>query len=283
MSIAAKGQPIVECLAQLYGVRLNISVLFNARPMSSESFQPISVKSPLSSPTLFKLRCLIDLQLLTIANFLQPAMACFSHGTIIDVGAGESPWKQWLPKDCSYRGIDIRYSTEFGMSHRGDEVTLYDGGVMPFESNSFDGAICIEVLEHAEDPDLLLSEIFRIMKPGSFMLLTVPWSARRHHIPYDFHRFTKERLGILLSKNRFTNITIKERGNDYCVIANKMIVNAIRNINRLSLFNFYYKIPLIGLISAFSTVMLAVSYVSLLFGTPDSEDPLGYSCIAMKP
>jgi len=111
--------------------------------MDDESFQPISIKSPASAPIFFKLRCFVDLQVLTIANFLKPAMSDFRHGAIIDVGAGESPWKEWLPKECSYQGIDIRYATEFGMSRRGDEITLYDGGVMPFATNTFDGSLCI--------------------------------------------------------------------------------------------------------------------------------------------
>lgn len=251
--------------------------------MSSESFKPISVKSPVDSPLLFKLRCIIDLQLLTIVSFIRPEVSCFTGGSIIDVGAGESPWKKWLPQGCTYQGIDIGYSTEFGMSRRGSEVILYDGGIMPFEENSFDGALCIEVLEHAENPDLLLSEIFRIMKPGSVMLVTVPWSARRHHVPYDFHRFTKERLEILFEKNGFNNIEINERGNDYCVIANKLIVNLIRNFKEISYINFCYKLPLIGILSIFSISMLLVSHISLLFPVSSNEDPLGYACKATKP
>jgi len=250
---------------------------------SNESFQPISVKPPSDSPALFRLRCFIDLQLLTIVRFLRPEMSKFYGGSIIDVGAGESPWKEWLSKKCSYKGIDIRYSTDFGMKNRGNEITLYDGGIMPFDENSFDGSLCIEVLEHAENPDLLLSEIFRILKPGSTLLLTVPWSARRHHIPYDFHRFTKERLEILLKKSRFTEISIEERGNDYCVIANKLIVNLVRNIKNLTVLNFIYKLPLISIISIFSVFMLVVSHISLLFNSSNNEDPLGYSCKAIKP
>jgi len=251
--------------------------------MSNESFKPISVKSPIKNPTLFRLRCLIDLQLLTIVNFLYSEISNFPRGSIIDIGAGESPWREWIPKQCSYQGIDVRNSTEFGMTHRGDEITLYDGGAMPFEDNLFNGSICIEVLEHAEDPEFLLAEIYRIMAPGSIMLLTVPWSARRHHIPYDFHRFTKERLTILLGNSGFIDITIKERGNDYCVIANKLIVNLIRNISQLNFSNFYYKIPFIGTVSLFSVFMLIVAHASLIFETPNNEDPLGYSCKAIKP
>ena len=251
--------------------------------MGRESFQPISVKSPARSPMLFKIRCFIDLQLLTIVSFLKREMSNFSDGLIIDVGAGESPWRSWIPKQCQYRGIDIRHSTEFGMKYRDSNITLYDGGVMPFEKDTFNGALCIEVLEHTDNPELLLSEIFRILKPGSIMLLTVPWSARRHHIPYDFHRFTRERLSVLLSKSGFIDIIISERGNDYCVIANKLIINIIRNCRQLNLLNFYYKIPFIAIASLFSIFMLINSHVSLLFENSHNEDPLGYSCKAIKP
>lgn len=251
--------------------------------MSNESFQPISVKPPSANQFLFKIRCFIDLQLLTIVKLLHPEMTKLSPGLIIDIGAGESPWKGWLPTGCTYGGIDIRHSTEFGMSQRSDQVTLYDGGVMPFDSNVFDGALCIEVLEHAEDPEFLLSEIARIMKAESVLLLTVPWSARRHHIPHDYHRFTKERLAVLLNNAGFIKISITERGNDYCVIANKLTVNLIRNTSQINLSNFIYRGPLILITLILSLLMLAIAHISLIFESENSEDPLGYFCKAIKP
>ena len=211
----------------------------------NESFQPISVKSPTENPIAFKFRCIFDLQLMTIARFLKASILDLPAGLVIDVGAGEAPWKGWLTSNHIYKGIDIRHSKEFGMSQKNNEITLYDGGVMPFEANNFDGALCVEVLEHVEDPNFLLSEIYRVLKSGGVMLLTVPWSARRHHIPHDYHRFTKERLRMLLLGNGFSDIQIKERGNYYCVIANKLLVASIRNIKRITFFNFFYRAPFI--------------------------------------
>lgn len=37
---------------------------------------------------------------------------------------------------------------------------------MTFESNSFDVAVCSQVYEHVENPETLMDEIFRILKPG---------------------------------------------------------------------------------------------------------------------
>jgi SAM-dependent methyltransferase len=251
--------------------------------MSKESFQPLAVKPIEDNILLFKVRCLLDLQLKTIAAFLKPAMIDLPQGTIIDIGAGESPWKSWLPEFCTYRGLDIRHSTEFAMSQRGDAITLYDGGVMPFDSNSFNGALCVEVLEHAEDPDLLLSEIFRIMKPGAVLLLTVPWSARRHHIPHDYHRFTKERLSIMFTHHGFTDVVILERGNDYCVIASKIIIAVLRNILCLNFYNFLYRIPILMILAPMAITLLIIAHVSLWFNHAENTDPLGYACKLVKP
>lgn len=150
--------------------------------MTDERFKPISVKPPSSSPFLFKLRSLVDLQLGTIAGQLRPEMALLS-GRVLDVGAGESPWREWLGPSCTYLGVDIDNAKEYGMSEKKPDVIYYDGGRIPYPDSHFDAVICIEVLEHAVSPDQLLSEISRVLKSGAPLLMTVPWSARRHHIP----------------------------------------------------------------------------------------------------
>jgi 2-polyprenyl-3-methyl-5-hydroxy-6-metoxy-1,4-benzoquinol methylase len=162
--------------------------------MNTESFKPISVKPPSSNPTLFWLRCQVDLQLGSIAKPLRPAMAAL-RGDVLDVGAGESPWREWLPQGTAYHGVDVANADDYGMRKQHD-VIYYDGKTLPFQAARFDGAICIEVLEHVEGPEAFMAELARVLKPRSTLLLTVPWSTRRHHIPHDYHRFTRERLQI---------------------------------------------------------------------------------------
>lgn len=246
--------------------------------MQKQTFQPISVKSPNQNPFLFNLRCLVDLQLKTIVDFLKAELERLPAGQLIDIGAGESPWKCWLGKQITYKGIDIAYANEFGMSQRSSDVILYDGRIMPFENNSFDSAICVEVLEHADNPEFLLREITRILRPGAVLLLTVPWSARRHHIPHDYHRFTKERLKNLFEDTGYKIDFIKERGNDYCAITNKLIVIIIRNIKTINFKNIIYIFPLILFIGFFAFIMLLVSHITLLNKTQNEDDPLGYFC-----
>ena len=45
---------------------------------------------------------------------------------------------------------------------------------MPFDNGSFDIVICNHVLEHIEEDDLALSEIYRVLKKGGFSILQIP-------------------------------------------------------------------------------------------------------------
>jgi SAM-dependent methyltransferase len=246
-----------------------------------EGFKPVPVTLPGASPWKFALRCVVDLQLATIVKPLRPALAQLPPGTVVDVGAGQSPWRGWMPAHCRYVGLDIANAGDFGMS-RGEDITYYDGKTIPFPPRTFDAALCIEVLEHAEDPDALLAEIARVLKPGAPLLLTVPWSARRHHIPFDFHRFTRERLLHILATHGFTDIAVEERGDDIAAIANKLVVLALRTLKSVSLKNFVLALPFGLFFGALAGLMLCIAHVSLAFGLGGREDPLGYFCTARK-
>lgn len=45
---------------------------------------------------------------------------------------------------------------------------------LPFEENSFDIIFCNHVLEHIEDDQLALQELFRVLRPGGWAMLQVP-------------------------------------------------------------------------------------------------------------
>jgi SAM-dependent methyltransferase len=142
--------------------------------------------------------------------------------------------------------------------------------------------MCIEVLEHADDPDALMAEIARVLKPGAPLLLSTPWSARRHHTPYDFHRFTRERLQALLAAHGFAEVDVRERGDDVDAIANKLIVLTLGSIRRLTLLNALVLLPLTVMFAAMAAVMLAVAHLPRGWGLGSDADPLGYFCRAIR-
>jgi ubiquinone/menaquinone biosynthesis C-methylase UbiE len=249
--------------------------------MQQENFKPVSVKAPSSNKVLFYLRCMIDLQLNTIVRKLRPAMAKLD-GKVLDVGAGESPWREWLLPAAEYCGIDVANAEEFGMHPPPQGVTYYDGIEIPFKDSSFNAAICIEVLEHVKDPDVLIAEIARCLKSDATLLLTVPWSARRHHIPYDYHRFTRERLLHLLEAHGFKGVEITERGSDISAIASKLIVLSLRLGPWHGFLRAIWTIPIFLMMIPITAIFLLSAHIADFLDLGAREDPLGYFVHAVR-
>jgi SAM-dependent methyltransferase len=241
--------------------------------MPRESFKPIPVQKPSASPLGFWLRQVVDLQLMTIVRPLRPAMRTLT-GKVLDVGAGEAPWREWLPAGATYQGVDIENADDFGMV-RADDITYYDGRTLPFADATFDATLCIEVLEHAEDPEKLMAEMGRCLRKGGLLILTVPWSARRHHIPNDFHRFTRERLAHLLGSHGFIEVSIDERGNDIAAIASKLVVLSLR-LAPGPTWRRLLSLPLFLALAPVTAVFVVVAHMAVRFHFGAPEDPLGY-------
>jgi len=249
--------------------------------MAKEGFKPIPVTSPANAPWAFGLRCVIDLQLATIARYLRPALKGL-NGAVLDVGAGQSPWRGWLPTTTTYQGIDIGYAADFGMQPKVPDVIYYAGAEMPLSDNAYDAVLCVEVLEHAQDPRLLLLEISRVMKGGADLFLTVPWSARRHHIPHDYRRFTRDGLALLLDEAGFDAVEIFERGKVVAVIANKLTILSLRLGMPDKLWHILVTWPLALFCGALAGVFIASAHACIALGWGSKEDPLGYFVRAKK-
>jgi SAM-dependent methyltransferase len=94
---------------------------------------------------------------------------------ILDVGAGEGALvERYRERGWNILGVDSAY--ESASVQRADLLAL------PFESASFDQALCLDVLEHVSllDQPRALSEIARVLKPGGGLLLSVPNLAHLH-------------------------------------------------------------------------------------------------------
>lgn len=94
---------------------------------------------------------------------------------ILDVGAGEGVLvERYRGRGWDILGVDSAYESPH--VRRADILSL------PFESGTFDLALCLDVLEHLEllDQPRALSEIARVLRPGGGLLLSVPNLAHLH-------------------------------------------------------------------------------------------------------
>ena len=108
------------------------------------------------------------------------------NGKLVDVGAGLGNLANRI---YSMGGFDV-YACDARMPpehNRGDlKVVLphshlkwskldLDKDALPYASNFFEYAICIDVIEHLENPRRVLSEIGRVLKPGGMAIIATPY------------------------------------------------------------------------------------------------------------
>jgi SAM-dependent methyltransferase len=146
---------------------------------------------------------------LSIVTALREALPNM-HGTVLDVGCGQSPYKELLlsgPRVTGYLGMDLEGAPD---TFRPD--LAWDGATIPRPDCSFESALATEVLEHCPHPEYVLEEIFRVLKPGGFLFLTVPFLWPLHTVPYDEYRYTPFSLRRLLDEAGFGEIEIVAPG-----------------------------------------------------------------------
>jgi SAM-dependent methyltransferase len=131
-------------------------------------------------------------------------------GKLMDFGCGSKPYENLFTAD-SYTGVDVQKS---GHNHSHSKVDVfYDGKTLPFEDGYFESVFSSEVLEHLFEPEALLKEINRVMKPGGKLLLTAPFAWNEHEMPFDYARYTSNGIKHLLVKNGFEIVEFCKTGN----------------------------------------------------------------------
>jgi SAM-dependent methyltransferase len=121
-----------------------------------------------------------------------------AHGVLLDVGCGRKPYARvFAPRISRYIGME--YSPEAG--YRGNSADVCgDAAAMPIASGSVDTVLCTEVLEHVPDPDAVMREMSRVLKPGGVVICTAPFFYPVHD-SYDFFRYSPGTVATLMRRH----------------------------------------------------------------------------------
>ncbi len=95
----------------------------------------------------------------------------------LDVGCGDGRKSGlWLSEHArSYVGVDISAAAVAEAGRLGlDARQIDEASALPFEDESFDVVVCVEVLEHLFAPQLAVAEMKRVLRPGGTAIVTVP-------------------------------------------------------------------------------------------------------------
>ena len=164
-----------------------------------------------------------------------------SSDVVLDIGAGQghgliplrnAGFQNLIALDRDSFNLE-RFESEFGF-----QTTCCNVECDPFDlpDASVDAAICFHLIEHLWDPDNLLSELRRVLRPGgTFFLVTPDWRKQvktffrdpTHVRPYD-----KASLGRLLRMHGFE--------------ASLFSWGAAFGLGRLGAYRHFFKLGLIG-------------------------------------
>ncbi len=175
---------------------------------------------------------------------------------ILDIGCGIKPY-QTLFRNCEYVGIDIQGGGHADVAKFVDRY--YDGDTIPYGDAEFDVIICTQVLEHATNPERVIQESYRVLKPGGTVIYTLPMVYPEHEIPYDFRRFTRYGLEKYFNLAKFHALTISQTSGLFGVMGQLFSVFIFESFNArnfiLKSFKFFLVIFLLAPIQILSLLL----------------------------
>jgi len=104
------------------------------------------------------------------------------YGSVLDVGGGDTIDRLKFTPGDYYVCLDLKKTKYSSL--------LADAHKIPFKNKTFDCVICNAVLEHVRQPEIVLSEINRVLKQDGLLWISVPFLQHIHADPYDFRRYT---------------------------------------------------------------------------------------------
>lgn len=146
---------------------------------------------------------------------------------VLDVGGRKSPYTVGLQAAITVldlpRESDVQESLNLGVNEsllaelqrrRSNiaTVTLQDMTQTTLPDVSFDGVVCVEVIEHVADYDRFVEQIARVLRPGGWLYMTTPngdyiKNEPPYYNPDHVRLYQREELDTLL-KQYFERVTV---------------------------------------------------------------------------
>jgi SAM-dependent methyltransferase len=109
-----------------------------------------------------------------------------SAGRVLNLGSGKTRYGS--------RTINLDLQAHPTVQVRGD------GHRLPFRDRAFSGVLMRGVLEHVQSAESVRDEALRVLEPGGFLYVEVPFLQPYHQSPEDFRRFTLPGLRSFLGQ-----------------------------------------------------------------------------------
>src|SRR5215208_2499622 len=120
---------------------------------------------------------------------------------VLDVGCGVKPYLPFFATAREYVGVDVVENPHADLLGAVEEL--------PVDAGSFDLVLCIQVLEHTDDPAQAVRELHRVCAPGGRVLASTHGTQVYHPSPADYWRWTHAGLErLFLTNAQWRSVTV---------------------------------------------------------------------------
>jgi len=239
----------------------------------------------------------MDYELYSISNFMKnSAKKLRDNSLVLDAAAGTQPYKKYF-KHCKYQSMDYIDMKKIGVNHN----FIGDIESIPQKDNTYDAIINTQTLEHVKNPQKVLKEFHRILKPGGKLFLTAPGCWGVHYAPNNYFTFTEYGLELMFKESGFDIGSIIPRGGFFIFMGRMMLElpfniygqylfkTKMRSIEHSKPGGINYKNPMVYILAlpfilSLPICMILIPLLSLIIDPLDKEKnfTLGYSCCCTK-
>ena len=202
-------------------------------------------------------------------EFLEKEYSRIPTGSkVLSVGSG-GKINQLLTRFSQQRSFEV---VQLDINQYRMPDTVGDAHRLGFGDNCFDFVIMSEVLEHVHSPHLAIQEVYRVLKDKGVLILTTPFILPIHDQPYDYYRYTRYGLAVLLKSYR--NVCIQER-NSYFEAIDVLWVRLLKTESKMASIFSLFVIPVVFFLKRPITAVLSKLIVTDSMTT-------GYVVVATK-
>ncbi len=131
------------------------------------------------------------------------------NGKILDVGGSKkSGYHELVKGEHTFHVINLDPTCE-------PDTFVDIEKTFPFEDGKFDGAICLNVLEHIFEVQNAFAETVRTVKSGGTMVFATPFMHHVHGSPDDYGRYTESHYRKMAAKYNCEIVSITPLGKGF--------------------------------------------------------------------
>ena len=142
-----------------------------------------------------------------VVKFMEFASSEVGDGDrLLDAGAGACPYRKYF-NHTEYESADME----------GIHTFICQIERLPVVDNTYDAIVNTQVMEHVKDPQVMLAELYRVMRPNGKLFLTVP-GCFGVHSDNNYFNFLEPGLRLLFENVGFSVKLIKPLGGIFWMI-----------------------------------------------------------------